>query len=297
MNNNWKIFALKTLALEKRFVPSIKRIITAYRTNFIADLKTYGKDVALSNLNNSLISEPIARLLTEVYKTAGVMGARLTTAELKLSIQKKAGFGRNQQWINEVMRYLQFHMLDFVQDITTTMREDIIKILQRGIDNSLSIDQIVTNLRATGLITARARVIARTEIVRAANVGHETGARSFPYEVNKKWVAANDHRTRHSHQKINQAVIDENDLFKVAMYKGDKLTGYEEMTAPGDPKASAANTINCRCRITHVPKRDSNGRLIMRDKNTARIIPLRNPSLQNENIRAAIAASIKMYVK
>jgi hypothetical protein len=33
--------------------------------------------------------------------------------------------------------------------------------------------------------------------------------------------------------------------------------GVEEMEVPGDPSASAENTINCRCTIGYLPKEDS----------------------------------------
>jgi hypothetical protein len=78
------------------------------------------------------------------------MGAKMTAEELKAAVkkeQKAAGFGRNDQWIAAVINYLKIHMLGFVQDITNTMRDDIIKILQKGIDENLTIPEIVTNLR------------------------------------------------------------------------------------------------------------------------------------------------------
>jgi hypothetical protein len=122
------------------------------------------------------------------------------------------------------------------------------------------------------------------------------GAREFPFEMSKKWNAAKDHRTRHSHVTVNGNQVDEEDYFKVPIYKGRAIIGYDEMNAPGDPKASPQNTINCRCRITHIPKRDAQGNLIPRNANTARVIPLRSSNLQNSSILRAIAAQVKMLV-
>jgi uncharacterized protein with gpF-like domain len=225
------------------------------------------------------------------------MGARLTASEIKEAAkreQKAANFGRNDQWIRDVIKFLQLHMLALVQNITDTMRDDILRVLQKGIDEQLSIPDIVRNLQAAGLIQARAKVIARTEVIRAANVGHATAARSFPYEVNKKWSAVKDNRTRHSHIFINGHMVDEEDVFKVPVYQGDKPTGQiDEMLYPGDPDAHPSNTINCRCRVLFEPKRDSAGNLVMRQQGLAPVIPIRRPQTIDP---AQIAAILKSKV-
>jgi uncharacterized protein with gpF-like domain len=228
------------------------------------------------------------------------MGAKMTAEELKTAVkeQKAAGFGRNEQWIAAVINYLKIHMLGFVQDITNTMRDDILKVLQKGIDENLTIPEIVANLRKTNLIEARATVIARTEIIRAANVGHSIAARSTPFEVNKKWNAANDSRTRHSHVFINQHMVDENDYFNVPIYEGDKKIGTEQMLYPGDPNASAGNTINCRCRVTYLPKRDSAGNLVRRNTSQAPVVPMRQvPRYSPEQIAAILKSKVTIGVE
>jgi uncharacterized protein with gpF-like domain len=157
---------------------------------------------------------------------------------------------------------------------------------------------IVKNLQSTGLIEARANVIARTEIVRAANVGHSVAAKSFPYEVNKKWSAAKDHRVRHSHVFINGHMVDENDYFEVPVYKGDKKIGTEPMLYPGDANASAGNTINCRCRVLYEAKRDTAGNLIMRNPAQAPVIPMRRvPSYDPAQIAAILKSNVTVTVK
>lgn len=237
-----------TTKLEKRYLPALIRITQKFREQFIKDFKAHGKEYATGNLSLSTITHPaLTTVIKDIYSTAGLMGAKMTHAEIKEQVKvKSGGFGRNERWIRDVNDYLKLHALGFVQDITETMRQDIINILQRGTDQGLGIDQIVTELRGIGLITNRARVIARTEVIRAANVGHSIAAADLPYEVSKKWSAARDARTRHSHVYINGHQVDENDTFKVPIYKGDKNTGrFDEMQFPGDPNASAANTINC----------------------------------------------------
>lgn len=302
MSKSWTIFAKRTKDIEDKYRPSIKRAILSFRNSFISDLKGEGKDRALSNLNREVMDEDLTRTVRKIYREAGLMGARLQHSQLpKLSELKKPGkkangsLGRNEQWIRDVQDYLKLNLLSLVSNMTQTMKEDITRILEKGVENGWSIDQIVTELRRLDLVEARARTIARTEVIRAANVGHAVAAQSMPYETNKKWVAAQDHRTRHSHRFIHNHVVDENDYFSVPIYKGDKKIGSDPMLYPGDPKASAGNTINCRCRALYIPKTDANGNIILRNPNEAPVIQLR-PAAQIPAAAASVAAVLKSRV-
>jgi hypothetical protein len=84
--------------------------------------------------------------------------------------------------------------------------------------------------------------------------------------------------------------------FKVPIYKGDELLGYDEMQFPGDPSAHASNTVNCRCRVLYIPKRDQQGKLILRSSTTATIIPMRST---NNTVTPAhqIAAALKAHIR
>lgn len=295
MTTDNKIFLRRTFLLENKYVPLIAKAIIRFRSSFIDHLKTNGKDFAVQRLNLSHLNPELTKIITSIYSTAGLFGARTSYEEIRAQAkQKAASFGRNEMWINEVTNFLRLHLLKFVSRITETMRNDILNILQKAVENGWSIDQTIKELKRTDLIQARARVIARTEIIRAANVGHSIGAKSLPYELNKKWISAKDHRVRHSHKGINSHVTDENGTFKVAIYEGEKLIGHDLMQYPGDATAHPSNTINCRCRVIYEPKRDAQGRLITRSSNTATIIPMQGiPSLLPAH---QIAAALKAHV-
>lgn len=292
MTNKHTIFLRKIALLEKRVAPRIYKMLKKQVAEFLSDYQRTGNTAGLNKLDLDLLP-----LLNDIYRAAGLIGARITTNELKAHVkegEKAASFGRAAGWIAEVLQYLATNGLEFVQDINETTRELMLNALQRGIDEQLSIQQIANSLNEVS--RNRAIRIARTEIVRAANIGHQVGARSFPFEVNKKWVAANDARTRDSHIKVHNIQIDEEDYFKVPIYKKGLIVGHDQMSAPGDPKADPSNTINCRCRITHIPKRDAKGKLIRRNPNQARIIPMRSTEINVDDLRNAIAASVKMKV-
>lgn len=289
----WRQYARFLFKFEQAYQPKILKALKKQYSSFTSDLKAHGLEHARNNLNLQTFNEDMLVIVRDIYRRVGLWGAKLQYQELQQAAkekQKAAGFGRNEEWIRQVLDYLQLFALEFVQNISDTTRRDILKVLERGAAENLTINEIVRELTMTGLPETRSRTIARTEIVRAANVGHQMGARSFPYEVNKKWIAAGDHRTRHSHRFINNHVVDETGLFKVPVYKGDTPTGqFDEMNAPGDPDASAANTVNCRCRVIYEPKTDAKGNLILR-REQAPVIPIRRTSTnitpEAERIRA-----------
>jgi uncharacterized protein with gpF-like domain len=300
--NSWILFARKVARLEEVYTPTVRRIIREFRRQFIQDLESGGTSYARSNLSQRAMDEQIAKTLMAIYRTAGLMGAKLQYAEmaryLKETEKKAANFGRNEEWIQQVIAYLRFHSLSFVTSITETMRGDILKILDKGLEEGLSIQDMITSLRSVGLVQARARVIARTEIIRAANVGHAVSARSLPFEVDKKWSAARDERTRPGHRDVHGRIVEEDGTFRVPIYRKKVIIGYDEMQYPGDATASAANVCNCRCRITHVPKRAANGKLIMRDQNQARIIPMRPvTSYTPSQIAAILKENVSVGIK
>ena len=93
-------------------------------------------------------------------------------------------------------------------------------------------------------------------------------------------------------------VTDENGFFRVPIYSGKKRIGTDEMLFPGDPTADKRNTINCRCRVIYIPKRDAQGRLIMRDRTQAQVIPIRRiPRYTPEEIAAQLKAHATITVK
>jgi hypothetical protein len=301
MPNHWKPYAQRTKKLEDTFTPKLIRVIKSFRKQFIQDLQTHGEQYAKSQLHSVIWSDELTPLIQSIYKTAGLLGARILSSEQKAFVKqgaKAGGFGRNERWIRQVIDFLKTHMLNFVQNITSTMRDDILNVLQKSVDNGWGIAETVKQLMRADLVEARATVIARTEINRAANTGHSIAAKELPYEVDKKWIAAHDHRTRESHRIIDAHQVGENDFFNVPVFKGKIQIGTEEMLYPGDPNASAGNTINCRCRVIYIPKRDAQGKLILRQPNQATIIPMRQiPRYSPEQIAAQLKAHVSITVK
>lgn len=100
----------------------------------------------------------------------------------------------------------------------------------------------------------RAITIARTETLRAANLGQELGIRQAQMEgafgnleVRRFWIDTNDSRTRPDHRevpKLNRNGVGLDEPFR---YPGGRF-----IARPGDPNAASADmVINCRCTVAH----------------------------------------------
>lgn len=131
--------------------------------------------------------------------------------------------------------------------IADTDRDDVIDAIGRGLAEGEGTAAIASKIRKVSSLTpSRAATVARTETHAAATYGSIQGVRQAEEELGvrmtKEWLATNDDRTRPDHRAA--------DGQQVAL--GEKFTvGGEPMDRPGDPSASAANLVNCRCAIIY----------------------------------------------
>jgi mRNA-degrading endonuclease toxin of MazEF toxin-antitoxin module len=104
--------------------------------------------------------------------------------------------------------------------------------------------------------------------MRASNMGAMKGAEAHGFQVDKQWISARDSRTRRipddefDHVELDGVVVPFDQPFTSTGKKGEAVVAMQ----PGDISAPAGFTINCRCTVGFLPKRDANGRLIMKPK-------------------------------
>lgn len=250
--NDWKIFAAENLKIESIFVPKVKAALKKQYSSFIDDLQTFGVEYTKNQLTFFTWDENILSTIRHIYEKAGLRGAVSSYSYLKREL-KYSDFGMNDEWTRSVLEYLQTYLLNkAVIPVSETTKKFILSVIEAGLNEGWGIDKMVAKIKDESILEARARMITRTEVIRAANVGHTIGAKSFPYEVTKGWIAARDHRTRHSHRLVNGEVVEEEDAFS------------NGLLFPGDPNGSAKEVINCRCRVIYKAKRDKSGRIIPR---------------------------------
>jgi hypothetical protein len=104
--------------------------------------------------------------------------------------------------------------------------------------------------------------------MRGSNIGAMKGAEAHGFQVDKQWISARDSRTRRipedefDHVELDGVVVPFDQPFTSEGKKGEAVVAMQ----PGDITAPAGFTINCRCTVGFIPKRDANGRLIMKPK-------------------------------
>lgn len=220
---------------------------------------------------NEIKSEPIRKVFFDLYRRVGVEfmldQAKKFKGELSDLKTKNIDIPEPQSamqdpemftylWTTEVNSWVLQNVGDRIVTITETSRKRAVQIVrnitQQAIDEGLSIDDTMRLLERQIPIEWRkerwrAETIARTEVLTASNEGSFRGARATGLPLVKTWLARLDGRERPAHRFANGQTVDFEQPF---------IVDGEQMEKPGDLRASAGNTINCRCVTTYSVKRD-----------------------------------------
>lgn len=135
-----------------------------------------------------------------------------------------------------------------VTRILETTRMRIRKSIERGEEQNEPprvLARRITEETGGEIARSRAETIARTESLTAASVGADEAAQSTGLQLDKRWLATEDMRTRPSHAKANDQVRAMDKLFDV---------GGAKLRFPRDPNGPAKECINCRCVVLYEPR-------------------------------------------
>lgn len=242
---------------ERKFTVPVYRAIRSQIRAFISDMKASGVNAAKMNMDRVVLNERVYNVINNIYKRAGLFYANDTYRKIQEQVPKKS-FGFNAEWLAEIINFFKVDLLNKATfPITETTKEYIRQILIKGEQEGWGIDLIARKLLevnvppAQQLTMARARMITRTETAKAAFKGREVAKAKTPYKLTTEWLAASDHRTRHSHRLMDGILLKDGEKFSVPRYKRigkvDIQIGIDLMIGPGDPSASKENVINCRC--------------------------------------------------
>lgn len=169
-----------------------------------------------------------------------------------------------RMWRSISQEWLSVNILTKITGIAQTTQRAIAKVIQRGIDEGLSANDISKEIRkeSNGEINKnRSVLIARTETIMASNKGRRLSMYTSNLLWGKKWVDTADERTRTSHRRVaneNYRPLDEPYMLDIIVRR--QVVGQEPAECPGDPKLSAGNICNCRCCETYEVLRDAQGR-------------------------------------
>lgn len=147
-----------------------------------------------------------------------------------------------------IAEYIRREALSRARQIAETDFEKIRDAIAVGMEEGEGVAVIARRIRRVSNETPwRAALIARTETHHAATYGSIQSAREAEDELDmrllKRWLPTQDGRTRPEHLAMaGHPAIPLDEKFNV---------GGELMDRPGDPGASPANNINCRCSIVY----------------------------------------------
>lgn len=251
-----------TLFMNKQeafWLPKILKALQANNRAFAEYLLANGVNNALGAIDGIISIQPIMQVLNRMYVDLGLKRGRIVNQEIKHSAnQKRAGLGFNEQLTKDIQRYFELYLLNkSVIPITNTQKELIRKVVAKGIEEGWGVEKMAREITNNPYTRKQARVVVRTETVRASNAGAELAAQRSEFVLDKEWISAMDDRVR----RPPKSHFDHWDLDgQVVPYDRPFFSGGEELLFPGDPAGSAGNVIQCRCCVGYIPVYDSHGR-------------------------------------
>jgi uncharacterized protein with gpF-like domain len=232
-----------------KFNRFVKRYEAMYTKQFNDALKEQMQQYIDTGTVMSITSTPVYEALVSLYKASAVVWAHQSQLQTQ-RIKARQPMGFSERIVELMRKHFGIDLLNIAQGITDTTKRVIQEVLSKAVELGWSFNEIVRRLQSPDLTRIRARLIARTETVSAANSAaiinaKETAAKTG-LKLNKIWIAARDNRTRHDHREVNQTVVAVDDYFVVGGYY---------MSQPGDRTqgAPAAEICNCRCVVGMIP--------------------------------------------
>lgn len=264
---DWDLFQRKQ---EIYWLPKIFKVLQANNRAFADYLLQNGVNSALANIDSIVKIDGIYSLLQRLYVEVGLKRARYINRAIKAEEQKAAVLGFNEQMTRDIQRYFELYILNkSVIPITATEKEYIRSVLAKGAEEGLGVEQMAKLITSSPYTRKHARVVVRTESVRASNAAADLAASRSEYVMDKEWISARDSRVR----RPPKSKFDHWDLHgQVVPGYRPFFSGGEELQFPGDPNGSAGNVIQCRCTVAYQPRRVDD-KLVKKPTQTTLILP------------------------
>lgn len=171
-----------------------------------------------------------------------------------------------------VVEVLQGFSADLIRNVSQQARTNINAAITQamlGLESPFDAQRRISDIfgirddarKLTG-ISARAQATFRTEVGRIQSIATQARQQQVADKVDdieKRWVTKGDSRTRSGHLAAHGQSVPVDGFFLVARERGERK---EELRFPKDPRGSAGNVINCRCR--HITWRRGYGKFLPR---------------------------------
>jgi len=195
-----------------------------------------------NDIENDLLMSLVTPLINKIVAQAGVEALDLLGLD---------GF----KFTDETIRVISKFGLLMSDSINTTTMELLKVAIQAGLSEGDTINQIASRIDTIFSDKARSQMIARSEVMRANNLGHLEGYKQSGVVDFKEWVTAMDERTCEFCLRMEKEyavkTLDQNYLNKY-----DELLGLEGGVLKMDYASLSAPPLhpNCRCVIVPVVK-------------------------------------------
>jgi hypothetical protein len=222
-----------------------KRYERIYTTKFKAALREQVRQhIEVGYIN----SEPIYQVLVDLYKTVGPLWAFNTGVHRfkpKKQVKARMPMGFSERIVELMRQYYGIDLLNDAEGITANTRDYIQDILSDAAITGISFDEIVKLLETDPNLSAmRARRIARTEVVGAANAASLINAQETDVPMVKIWLSVDDKRTRRSHRFVDDQTVPLDTPFNVG---GVQMMQPGVRQQPNGLPTPANEVVNCRC--------------------------------------------------
>jgi hypothetical protein len=221
-----KLQAIDELRLKGKVSGLLKRMVAAYINDGPSGVRALRDD--------------LARMI-EVR--AIIHGEKVAQFELDLIPRRKQKPVPPQSFKAKFRAWVREKAFDDAGLIIASTIERARAVLDKQVEeNKLDPYKLRKALLVSIASSARALAIARTEIASASNYAGEALAKETGLTYTKKWISAEDERTRASHKAANSQKADVFGFFNVGGY---------QMAHPTDSSqgAPASEIINCRCAV------------------------------------------------
>jgi SPP1 gp7 family putative phage head morphogenesis protein len=241
----WESFIERLSPLEDQYTKKISRVFFNMRKHTLELLfkekSVEGLKKDFDDVDNELYPEEYKELIkvTEpLYKLSLVMGADMVSAEV--------GIGISFNLTDPEAVYFLTNKLMNIRGVIFTVKEQIRKVVIEGYQTGASVSDVADSIRNIfDVAKSRAKTIARTEMIGAANEGRYIAIERSGFRE-KEWFTAMDERVRPQHRAMHGKTIKTGTMW--LMPDGSSLRH------PGDSDGPAHQVIQCRCIEVVVPE-------------------------------------------
>jgi len=150
--------------------------------------------------------------------------------------------GRKSEALELVMMGIRYRLRMHSQRRAALIEEYLRQRIARNLESGMTVAEARAAIRRILNTRGYEERIARTETHTSIERGAFEAANSLGARMTKEWVSREDGSVRPDHARAHGQVQDIQTPF---------LVGGESMMHPGDPAASAKQTVNCRCTVNY----------------------------------------------